>query len=184
MAFLEVITRTANNRPTMLKRNIDSLRAQTCLDFEQSLIVDPKARGVAWANGNMFHVAQGLTGEYIWILDDDDECIDPRFVSQLKRVVDDHSPDVIMVRMNHGIYGILPDSHTWGKEPKKAHVGCSAYVVKRDVWKRHAYIWQGADYSSDFDFIHSIFGDSDVSIYWLDVVASRVQMIGSGEAEV
>ena len=183
MAFLEVITRTANHRPQMLRRNVDSLLAQTDQDFTQSMIVDGKARGVAWANGNMFHVAWGLTGNYIWILDDDDECIDPLFVSRLKEVAEALDPDVIMVRMDHGIYGILPDPPNWGGAPVKAHIGCSAYVIRREIWQRYAYVWQGAHYASDYDFISAIFDNDTLVIYWLNVVASRVQMIGSGEPE-
>jgi hypothetical protein len=167
----------------MLAANQLSMAVQTSGDWIQVVHRDAAGRGVDWANGQMATIAGHLTGDYIWILDDDDECIDELFVATLKRVASQHNPDVIMVKMDHGIYGILPDVASWGLEPIKAHIGCSAYVVRREVWQRYAHAWQGANYSSDFDFISAIFDDTSLVIYWLDLVASRVQQIGSGEPE-
>ena len=84
--------------------------------------------------------------------------------------------------MNHLERGILP-SHTWGKYPRMGDIGCSAYVVKRDVWVKHSIEFERGDYSNDYYFIASIFNDSDVDIFWHDVIASQVQRISVGKPE-
>lgn len=180
MAFLEVITRTYQ-RPYMLSKNQASLEMQTDNDWIQTIYPDYEGRGVAWANGQMFHIAQQLTGDYVWILDDDDMCILDNFVAELKNIAAQDKPDVIMIRMDHGERGVLPPP---GDEfPRMGAIGCSAYVVKRNIWERHAYQWQSAHYGSDYDFIHSIFRDEAVKVYWYNVIASKVQRISLGEPE-
>ena len=115
MAFLEVVTR-CYKRPKMLKHNIDSLLAQTCDDWQQTLIIDEEGRGVGASYLEMARYADELEGDYIWILDDDDMCIRKTLVDELRRIVIDHDPDVIMLRMNHLERGILPSSN-WKEYP-------------------------------------------------------------------
>jgi hypothetical protein len=178
MAFLEVITRTYK-RPELLVANQASLDAQSDDDWIQTVYVDDDGHGVGWANGQMFHYAQVLRGDYIWILDDDDICTRASLVAELKMIVREFEPDVIMLRMDHGERGILPPVGL--HFPTKGLIGCSAYVVSQEVWKRHAYQWQSANYSSDYDFINSILNDKHVSVHWHDVIASKVQRISLGE---
>jgi len=54
----------------MLLRNRLSLESQSDKDYEQTLLIDAERKGVAWAVGNLSTVE--ATGEYVWILDDDD----------------------------------------------------------------------------------------------------------------
>ena len=178
MTFLEVITRTFK-RSELLAKNVASLEVWSDGDWIQTIYEDDVGHGVGWANGQMFHYAQVLRGDYIWILDDDDICIRPTLVTELKMIVKEFMPDVIMLRMDHAERGILPPVglHILSK----GLIGCSAYVVRQEVWKRHAYQWQSANYSSDFDFINSILNDDDVSVHWHDVIASKVQRISLGE---
>jgi hypothetical protein len=72
--FLEVLTR-CYRRPGLLAANQASLRAQTCADWTQTLLVDEEGRGIAWSYVNMAGYAPHLVGEYVWILDDDDLCV-------------------------------------------------------------------------------------------------------------
>lgn len=180
--FLEVLTRTFNQRPRMLTNNIESLMNQDCPDWLQTILSDEEARGVAWAQENMANYSTHLQGEYIWILDDDDMAIHPALVCELKDIAREHQPDVIMVKMDHKERGVLPDSAHWGKPPVHGFIGCSAYIVKRELWQAHAGAFLPGTYSSDFTFIKSIF-DSEPSIYWHDVIASQVQRIGLGKPE-
>lgn len=124
--------------------------------------------------------APNLVGEYIWILDDDDLAVSQTLIADLKTIVEAHNPDVIMVKMDHGTRGILP-SVCWQRKPELGGIGCSAFVVKRQVWQKHAK-FLGNNYAGDFDFINSIFA-RDYEIYWHDVVASQVQRISLGAAE-
>ena len=181
MAFLEVVTR-CYKRPKMLKHNIDSLLMQTCPDWQQTLLVDEVGRGVGASYLEMARYADELDGDYIWILDDDDMCIRNTLVNELAQIVESHNPDVIMLRMNHLERGILP-SYTWEEYPRMGDIGCSAYVVRRDVWVAHSVEFERADYSSDYYFIASIFDNDDIDIYWYDVIASQVQRISMGEPE-
>lgn len=181
MAFLEVLTR-CYKRPVMLGNNRRSLAAQTDPDWEQVFLDDVVGRGVPWAQENLAHYSTHLRGRYIWILDDDDQCIRPTLVAELKAIAAAHDPDVIMVKMDHGIRGILPDVGYWGQPPVCAHVGCSAYVVRREVWQAHAAAWLPGSYASDFNFINAIFA-SNPRVYWHEVIASEVQRISLGYPE-
>jgi hypothetical protein len=179
--FLEVVTR-CYKRPVMLARNQDSIQVQTCDDWEQTLLIDPVGFGVGWSSEQLGHYGVRLTGEYIWLLDDDDVCVRQTLVQELKEIARDHNPDVIMLRMDHGPRGILPDANTWGRRPVKGKIGCSAYVVKREVWQAHSGAWLPGEYSSDFNFINAVFASEPI-IHWHDVIASRVQQIGLGKPE-
>lgn len=181
MPFLEVITR-CYKRPQMLQRNLDSMAAQTCPDFAHTLLVDEVGVGVDGAWAKLRDYAPRLAGDYIWILDDDDECIRPSLVEDLQAIAAQYDPDVIMMRMDHGHWGVKP-SGSWKQCPVMGDIGCSAYVIKRHVWQLHAAeAWQTTRYQSDFDFISSVF-ERPYKVAWYDVVASRVQRISQGAPE-
>jgi hypothetical protein len=182
MPFLEVLTRTFNARPHLLRINQESLRRQTDPDWVQTLLVDDVGRGIDWASENLAAYAPHLVGEYIFILDDDDTCILPTLVEELKFIVADSNPDVIMIRMDHGAGHILPGDDTWLRPPVLGQIGCSAFVVRREVWQRHARAMEHGHYASDYDLIAAIW-QSQPTVYWHDVVASRVMRQSFGRAE-
>lgn len=178
MPHLEVLTR-CYKRPNSLKVNRASLARQTDGDWFQTLLVDDVGRGIGWSYRNMAAYAPHLVGEYIWILDDDDECIRDAFVAELKEQTA-AKPEIVFVRMNHAKLGILPAAY-WGDRPALGDMGCSAFVVRRDVWQRHADSF-GAHYAGDFEFIAAAFAATTKHIWW-DVIASRVQRISHGMPE-
>lgn len=165
----------------MLANNIASLRAQTNQNFEQVCLLDEVGYGIGESYRRMAALGDRIKGNFVFILDDDDMLIRPTFVADLQDIAVAENPDVIMLRMDHGPLGILPNKH-WGKRPHQGDIGCSAYVVRREIWQAHAHAMQSGHYASDFDFISSIF-DADLNIYWFDVVASRVQKISHGAPE-
>jgi hypothetical protein len=190
MAFLQVLTR-CYRRPRMLWSNIKSLEAltrsaqggpQTDSDWQQTFLIDGEGRGVGAAQAALANFAPYVTGEYIWLLDDDDKCIRPSLVEEVKAIVSEHWPGVVMVRMDHGNGRILPDKFHWQGPPRLSYIGCSAYIVKRQLWQRFAPVFAGAEYTSDFSFIEAVYG-SDPDIYWHDVVASAVQKVSLGLPE-
>lgn len=181
MPFLEVLTR-CYKRPAMLQVNRDSLSEQTDQDFSQTCFIDEVGRGVPWSYDNMTAGAADLTGSYIWILDDDDFCIRPTFIAELKEIVYEHDPDVIMVQMDHGDLGVLPDDDYWGKFPRLGKIGISAHVVRRSVWQEHARSMCTGRYAGDFSFIEAVF-KSKPQVYWHRVVASKVQRLSFGTPE-
>ena len=176
--FLEIVTRNYK-RDEMLACNIKSIERQTSDDWKHTILYDHEGCGIAQAQKMLAENAGKLTGSYIWILDDDDECIIKSFVAELKEISRLHDPDVIMVRMDHDERGILPDIASWCKPPQHGKIGCSAYVVKRELWQKHAHVWNGGKYHSDFDFIEAVYKDAQ-NIYWQDSIASRVQRISYG----
>jgi hypothetical protein len=179
MPFLEVLTRTYR-RPKMQAICEQSMREQCDMDYTQTLLNDPDGRGIAWSYMNMARYAPFLVGDYIWILDDDDMCIRNTFIADLKDIVGVCDPDAIMVKMNHAERGILPNRY-WKQKPEMGDIGCSAFVVRRNIWQKHSK-YLGEHYAGDFDFIRSIF-ERDYKIYWFDCIASRVQRISLGSPE-
>lgn len=158
-----------------------SLTAQTDRDFVHTVLMDSERRGIEWASENMGRYAPQLVGDYVWILDDDDLCTLPTFIAGLKQIAVLNAPDVVFVRMDHDYGRILPSAR-WGKSPKVSEIGVSAYVVRREVWQAHAGAWTPGKYTSDFEFIDSIWQSRPVT-YWWDVVASRCQRQSLGRAE-
>jgi hypothetical protein len=179
MPFLEVLTRTYR-RPKMQAICEQSMREQCDMDYTQTLLNDPEGRGIAWSYENMARYAPFLAGDYIWILDDDDMVTSKTFIADLKGIVAECDPDVIMVKMDHAQRGILPNK-CWQQKPEMGGIGVSAFVVRRAIWQRHSK-YLSAHYAGDFDFIASIF-ERDYEIYWFDCIASRVQKISLGAAE-
>ena len=179
--FIEVLTR-CYKRPMLLANNITSLKAQIGGDWIQTLLVDDEGRGIGWASENMGRYAGKLAGQYIWVLDDDDVCTRPTLFNELQAIANRHDPDVIMMRMDHGPRGVLPDAAHWERPPAHGYVGVSAFVVRRSVWQAQAWAWSPGVYHSDFNFIKAVF-ESDPRVFWYDVVASRVQQIGLGYPE-
>ena len=181
MALLEVMTRCFR-RPGMLAINQAALARQTDADWTQTLLVDEIGIGVPAANARLADVAPLLTGEYIWVLDDDDECVCDRLVEMVRLLADGTAPDVIMVRIDHGPLGVLPPNELWGKRPVCGRIGGSAVIVRRALWQRCAGGWQTGRYAADCDFVLWVY-DAAERVAWLDVVAGRVQRISHGAPE-
>ena len=122
-------------------------------------------------------------GEWVWVLDDDDECTHAGLVADLRRIVTEKpQTELVVVRMNHGPLGVLPDAATWGGPPVHGHIGASAYITRRDVWMAHRAAYLSLRYESDCDFAKAVWA-SNPAVVWHDVVASRVQRISYGAAE-
>lgn len=177
--LLEIVTRHLATRPNLLRRNQASLVAQDSTDWIQTILADSVGRGIPWTHVR-FRSFQPM-GDYVWVLDDDDECIMPGFVSGLAAIVEKHHPSAIMVRMDHGSeLGILPDDDHWGCRLQESEVGSSAIVASRNAWLNHRHAW-GERYAGDYDFIRSV--QEHEELYWWDVVASKISKrhLGAGE---
>lgn len=179
MPLLEIVTR-CYKRPALLRHNRASVERQTCADWSQTMLVDEVGRGVGWAYDQL--AAFTPTGAWVWLLDDDDLCLDADLVRDVGTLAAEFNPDVIMVKMDHGNGAILPDKFTWGRTPQLGHIGVSGYIVKREVWLDFRHAFTPGHHASDFDFIAAIFA-SDPEVYWHNTVASRVQQIGKGLPE-
>jgi hypothetical protein len=181
MALLEVVTR-CYKRPNLLARNVESLRRQSDPDYLQEFIVDDVGLGIGASYQRMAHHIP--LGDWIWILDDDDECVHDDLVADVRRIAkEEPQTGCIMVRMDHGGgLGVQPDNAHWHGPPVEGHIGVSAYIVRRDIWRQNARVFSLGRYQSDFDFACALWS-SRLSVHWLDVVASRCQRISHGVPE-
>jgi hypothetical protein len=179
--FLEIVTRHHAGRPGLLARNRASIERQTSADWQQTLLIDDDGRGMPWANAQLSIYAPKLTGEYIWILDDDDYCTYDKLVEDVKFIVDHLAPGVIMIRGEWMDRGLLPSDDHWGQAPTFSNVGICNFIVHRSIWQEHADRFRVPS-GADFDFISGVF-QAEPTIYWHDVVAFFVPTPKFGAAE-
>lgn len=181
--FFEVLTRTFK-RPAMLAQNQASLAMQTDLDFVQTLIPDEVGIGVVEANARLADV--DVIGAYVWVLDDDDICVEMGLFAKLRRVIGAmrEALAAIVVRMDHGPLGVLPpvDDPSWGKLPAQGRIGSSALIVRRDIWYQYREHWRSGRYEADYDFIAAVLRHES-HVVWLDLVAAAVLRISRGAKE-
>lgn len=186
MAFLEVITRTFGERPGMLQRNLDSLAALSDPDWQRTVILDDARRGVAWAVGNLRNVE--ATGEWVWVLDDDDRCMDRGLVGLVKKLArsetgqSERTPDVVMVRCYHARFGMLPSTANWQREPVRGNIGTSNYIVRREVWNATRDLWREL-YDGDYWYIKALWERRDLRFAWLPTMAAFYPQQSLGAAE-
>ena len=177
MAFLTVVTR-AFRRPRGLARCVDSVARQTDPDIEHIILHDAVGRGVGWSYENLGTAHP--SGEYVFILDDDDYLIDPDFVSVLRAFVAEHnSPDIVFVQMD--VCGrILPE---WSEGLRMGDIAVSCFVLCRNVWIEHRGDFR-AQYAGDFHFINAVYRCArQHTEARLNRVVSRVDRVSSGKPE-
>lgn len=179
MSTLEIVTR-CYKRPVMLAANQASLAALTDGDWTQTLLVDHVGIGVAAANAALAGFEP--TGDYVWVLDDDDLCIYPELVYDIKMLQSGSAPDAIFVRFNHGWLGVLPMPAFWRARPECGRIGGSGVIVRRDLWMRCRDAWRTERYESDCDYLQAVYANA-TNIHWHDIIAGRVQRISRGAAE-
>lgn len=179
--LFEVLTR-AFMRPTMLAFNRASLAAQSETDWTQTLIVDDVGIGVPAANARLADVE--VIGAYVWVLDDDDVCLDRYLFSHLRQIIEAASepPPAFVVRMDHGPLGTLPPLAGWGVLPAQGRIGSSSLIVRRDIWYQYRDHWRSGRYESDYDFVSAVLRN-ERAVVWLHVVAAQVQRISRGASE-
>lgn len=180
--LLTVVTRHLPHRSALFAQNRASLEAQTDPDYEQLVLTDTLRVGIENANLILHQAADMVRGDYVWVLDDDDVCADPEFIAKLKAAIAeaDTPPDVVMVRMEHAHLGIKPPDELWNNQAiALGQVGISAAIVRRPLWQQHAQYY-ARGYDGDFEFYEHLFRDDQLSVLWLDMVASRCLQIGRG----
>lgn len=170
--FLEVVTRTFR-RPKALAACMTSVALQSVSDHRHVVLHDDVGIGVTKANALL--ATYTPRAEYVWVLDDDDLCVDATLVASLRDVAWVLDPPAFVLKMDHGPeLGVLP-SWSWEVAPVEGDIGCSAIVTRRDVWMLHRQAWASGRYASDFDFIAAVFDAHGPQIVWLDRVASATQ---------
>lgn len=179
--FLEIVTRTFPQRSRMLARNRASLAGLTDKDWVQTLLVDTVGRGCIWANCNLANLAP--TGQWLWILDDDDVCCLPNLIEELRGATARRKPGIVMVRVQHERFGRLPSDANWGERPIMGQIGYSNFLVRADVWEKHrARAFSADKYAGDYSAIDYLWSQKLV-FHWLDVLAAYYPQRSIGAAE-
>lgn len=174
---LEIVTRHRPGREKKLARCIQSVKGQTDHDFGQTILVDHEARGVEYANGMLASFTP--SGDWVWILDDDDVCCSPDVVADTKRLAP--GKRLIFCKMRYQ-KAVLPTKDTWEKPPVFGKIGMGNFIVRSDV-----YMWMRERFrvpvGADFKFISAVYaGLSRDEIVWHNKYFSQCYGPGRGGA--
>lgn len=182
--FLTIVTR-CHRRPELLAGNIASVNAQTDKDIEHVLIPDFSGKGIPHANKLLYRDRHRVRGEYVYILDDDNELVDRKLVARLKRAADvNDQPHVFVVRglRPTGEIKVFPDSDAWAsRKLVKKTTNAHCYVVRGDVWKKHIKSFgYPATLSGAWKFPKALIREGGYRFVWLDIRAGRSVQLGRG----
>jgi hypothetical protein len=155
-----------------LKVNQASLRNQSDPDYEQVLLVDEIGRGIEWAHTNMTTACPQINGDYILVLDDDDQIVVNTCIAELKQAAQTGA-DVIMLKMEIVPGFVVPEDDYFRAAPVVGHIGMSCFVVKRDLWITNVSHFKPV-YHGDFTFISAVYPQAK-NIVYLDRVMCATQ---------
>lgn len=164
--FLTVVTR-CHNVDALLRTNVESMDDQSDQDFQHLLIWDrAKDRSIKRANQTFFRMKGLVKGQWVYILDDDDYLTESGFIEGLKEIVQEHDPQVIMVKalISKKKRAILPEPWNGGP-PVFCKVSSLNFVVKADLWKRNIGHF-GAEGAGDFHFLTAVWKTVDLRVHW------------------
>lgn len=167
-------------RPEALARCLASVQAQTDVAHLEHLVLpDHVGRGVEKGLfGRIPWYASACRGQYVHILGDDDALADPQVVADFRRFIAREQPPVIVWTIDKN-GKVFPKDHSG--PPVLFRVDLGSYVLRRDVWLRHAHEY-GDRYAGDFDHARALWEAGYPVTYFdrLCVVGGR----GKGRAEV
>lgn len=184
--FLTIITRVMEGkRNGLFKQHDESVKALNGMDFQQIFIIDPVHVGMLNANASFQLARPHVEGEWVYLLDDDDFFKHPNFINLIK-AESAKGQDVIIFKMKI-LTGdgdqIYPKPQSWrSREPKRAQIGGSCFVVKK--WVFDKYIHHFAKHSfGDWHFITEVLKDKNVKATWLDVMMAETGKVSRGNPE-
>jgi len=176
VTFLSVVTRSCG-RTRLLARNRRSLATQIDPDYEHIIITDNEHKGLHEANKSLNQNKHRVNGQYVLILDDDDYISDRSFIKHLKNVAAQHPVDIILFKAYRKPFSdFLPSKRTWGKPPVLGEIGSCCFIVKREIWKQHIFMFAKSRHG-DYYFIKALF-DAGCSTYWINRTMIMVDKIG------
>lgn len=181
--FLTIVTR-ACRRPKMLSENIASVKMQSCHDLEQIFIVDRARAGIQAADRSLSLNKDRVQGEYVYILDDDCMLIHVDFVQMVRDVVDEHAPDVVMVKSRRppgppSRRPLVPLEGVWGRRLRHGSCNCLCYVVRAELWKEYIEWFGVKRWGGDWWFLERVL-KTQPSMYWLDEIVADARQLGRG----
>ncbi len=182
-------------RPRALWNLQQKLARQTSTSFEHVVVMDEGIGGSGWAWVAQMWKAVGQTaeGEYITLMNDDEEpSTDTSVEALITQLARTNWPDVLVVGLDYqhqdGRREILPC-----QEARRTHgfvaggVGPQCLVMRSNIWKRHADLWTkpvDGGYAIDLAFMAEILNPAhDYRIVWSDLVFTRMVSRGMGRPE-
>ena len=180
------MTRCHPQRPNMQKVCFDSVKAQTCDDYQHFLLQGSMRMNEdgtrAWEAG--LRVKRWpLDAKYVMVLDDDNVLIYPDFVKELKELAKKENPDVVIFKGNHTNAGIIP-SINWGKAPVHCNIDWFNYAIKLDMWNKYIQeLKHERGINNDYMLIRNCCRNTK-SVVWMDRVVVKTQrgrMYGKAE---
>ncbi len=188
MKTIAFVTRVHPRRPNMLKKCMESVKAQTSDDYIHVLFRDDKSKegyGVYNADKSLMKI-KNIDARYAMVLDDDDMLVYPDFVKEFKSIVGKSNVDIVFFKgMIDG--GIFPPPDVWGKAPAHCKIGSFNFAVRLDIWMKYIHTWNpiSGKGCADYWFIAHCY-DKTERYFWLDRVVARTQKRpghGKGEHE-
>lgn len=180
LPLLDVVTRhyATPRRAALLEQQRASL-AFTSSDWVQTLLVDPHGRGVG-ASHERLRTYEPY-GRCVWVLDDDDLCLEPNLLELL-----DESADLQIFKMRYGNREkIIPDPITWERGAAAApfpthaarrrfpsHISSQCVVFSRDYWLVCRQLWADT-YDGDRQFLGAAY-DYATRVVWTDRIIAAL----------
>lgn len=183
--FLSVITRCMkpNPRPVSTEVMEQSVKNQTCRDFEHIYLEDGLRAGMHQANKNMALASPHIKSKYVHMLDDDDYYTDKNFVRTMKSVCEQHNPDIVLFKAYidlNSTYGkIYPTPDTWGKHPQPAKIGGICFILRASLWKSYIKYF-AAPRMGDYNMLVNLYKIQGFKEYWHDALEVRTYKVGRG----
>ena len=184
MKTIAFVTRIHPKRPNMLKKCIESIKAQTSDDYIHILFRDDKSKegyGVFNADKSLMKI-KNIDARYVMVLDDDDMFVYPDFVKEFKSIVDRSNVDIMFFKGKIG-GGVFPPPDVWEKAPVKCRIGSFNFAVRLDIWIKYIHTWNPIKGCADYRFIAHCY-DNTEKHFWFDRVVVKTQKKpGGGKGE-
>jgi len=182
------LTRCHPQRPNMQKVCFDSVKNQTCDDYQHFLIQGPMRESDGQSRGDgKFAVEHGLTkpwpidAHYVMVLDDDNMLVDMDFVKDLKELAQTENPDIVFFKAEIKGWGIYP---SWAMPPVPGQVDWFCFAVKRELWVKYiAEVNVRAVGSNDFSLIDKCYHNTKAVIWFNRLVATTQRAPGRSRPE-
>ena len=162
-------------RAEFLKRNRDSVRAQSFTEWEQLILKDETGAGIAAAQRRMWTVEP--RGAYVLVLDDDDQMYDGDVLNIAHKFLEWEEYPPFMVCKVKRMGEDFP--LVWNARPTMGTITVSNVLVRRDVWMKTRTAF-GEHYAGDFDWIDTLFEKYGDAGGWLAEYIVNIDHVGAG----
>jgi len=184
---LSVVTRCCM-RPELLRENVESVRKQTARFVQQIFIVDRHRQGISWANKQLHEKRNFVTGDYVFILDDDNILPDNEFWEYASLVAEyADTPEVLVtLALRPSGQRVFPGHEDWvNKNLVKARTNAHCYVVRSDIWKKHIISFgTPTTHSGAWQFPEAMLKHKPPYRWkWVEVIAGESVQLGRGHTD-